>query len=243
MAEKISDRQLRYMEFLQRETGSRHHTHEEDFRQYESIRVGDEEGAVRESRKILESGLLGHLSDDALRNAKYLFVACAALASRSAISAGLPAERAYNISDLYIQKMDLLGDPGEVRDLQIQMMAHYAREVRELEKKEVYSRDVLRAMDFIYEHLHEQLTAERVADEVGLSRGYFCALFKREAGVGIAEYIQSRRIEAAKNMLRHSEIPYAEIAAILSFSSQSHFSRVFREKVGVTPREYRKKER
>ena len=80
-----------------------------------------------------------------------------------------------------------------------------------------------------------------MADALGRNRSYFSALFKRETGVGVAKYILSKRIEAAKNMLRLSEIPYAEIAAILAFSSQSHFSRVFREKVGMTPREYRRK--
>ena len=237
----ISERRLRYMEFLQRESGVRHHTHEEDSYQYELIKAGDAEGAAAETRRILASGLPGHVSDDPLRNAKYLFVAGATLASRAAISVGLPSERAYNISDLYIQKMDLLASVEQVRELQGEMAAYYAREVKGLEKRTVCSRDVLRAMDFIYEHLHEPLTAERVAEEMGRNRSYFSALFKKETGMGIAEYIRSKRIEAAKNMLRFSEIPYAEIAAILAFSSQSHFSRVFRQAVGITPRAFRQK--
>ena len=240
--DKISERRLRIMEFLRREAGERHHTHEEDSVQYELLKAGDADGASAETRKMLASGLAGHLSDDPLRDAKYLFVAGAALASRAAISAGVAAERAYNISDLYIQKMDLLTKIEEVRELHAEMVGYYAREVKGLEKKTVYSREILRAMDYIYEHLHEPLTVRDVADALGRNRSYFSALFKRETGVGVAEYILSKRIEAAKNMLRLSEIPYAEIAAILAFSSQSHFSRVFREKVGMTPREYRKKE-
>ena len=135
--------------------------------------------------------------------------------------------------------MDLLASVEEVRELQGEMMAYYAREVKELEKKTVYSRDVTKAMDYIYEHLHEPLSVESVADEVGRSRSYFSTLFKRETGISVSDYIRKKRIEAAKNMLKYSSIPYAEIAAILAFSSQSHFSRVFREEVGVTPREYR----
>ncbi len=235
----VSERKLRYMEFLQRETGERHHTHEEDSLQYELLKAGDAEGAAQETRQILASGLPGHVSDDPLRNAKYLFVAGATLASRAAITAGVPPERAYNISDLCIQKMDLLASVEQVRDLQAEMMAHYAREVKSLEKKTVYARDVARAMDFIYTHLHEPLGTDRVAEAVGLSRSYFSTLFRREAGVSVSDYVRSKRIEAAKNMLKYSSIPYAEIAATLAFSSQSHFSRVFREAVGVTPREYR----
>ena len=87
--DKISERRLRIMEFLRREAGERHHTHEEDSVQYELLKAGDADGASAETRKMLASGLAGHLSDDPLRDAKYLFVAGAALASRAAISAGV----------------------------------------------------------------------------------------------------------------------------------------------------------
>ena len=188
--DKINERRLRYMEYLQRETGDRHHTHDEDSYQYELLKAGDAEGAAKETKRILASGLPCQVSDDPLRNAKYLFVAGATLASRAAIAAGVVSERAYNISDLYIQKMDLLASVEEVRELQGEMMAYYAREVKELEKKTVYSRDVTKAMDYIYEHLHEPLSVESVADEVGRSRSYFSTLFKRETGISVSDYIR-----------------------------------------------------
>ena len=46
-------------------------------------------------------------------------------------------------------------------------------------------------------------------------------------------------MEAARNMLRFSDIPYSEISATLAFSSQSHFIQVFRKQVGCTPHEFR----
>ena len=75
--------------------------------------------------------------------------------------------------------------------------------------------------------------------------GFFAALnndstlFKQETGMGIASYIRKKRMEAACNMLRYSDIPYAEIAQILAFSSQSHFIQVFKADTGMTPHEYR----
>ena len=48
-------------------------------------------------------------------------------------------------------------------------------------------------------------------------------------------------MEAAQNMLKFSDYTYAEISAILAFSSQSHFIRVFRKQTGYTPKEYRNK--
>ena len=75
MAEKtVSEKKLRYMEFLNRETGDRHHTHTEDMRQYELLRAGSPE-AVEEAVRMFSSSLPGHVSDDPVRNYKYLFVA------------------------------------------------------------------------------------------------------------------------------------------------------------------------
>ena len=236
--EPISERKLRYIEYLQREEGSRHHKNSEDAYQYALLKVGDPR-APEEARKIFASRLTGHVSDDPLRNLKYLFVASATLASRAAISVGMEDERAFNISDLFIQQMDALESEQAVRDLQAEMIAYYTKEVAALDKKQVWSRDVMRGMDYIYEHLHEPLTARDVAEHVGLSRSYYSTLFKNETGTSISAYIQSKRIEASKNMLCYSDIPLAEISAILAFSSQSHFNRVFRQQTGYTPRSYR----
>ena len=188
---------------------------------------------------MFASRLTGHVSDDPLRNLKYLFVASATLASRAAISVGMEDERAFNISDLFIRQMDLLQSLEEVRELQAEMIAYYTKEVAALDKKKVWSRDVLRGMDYIYEHLHESLSARDVAAYVGLSRSYYSTLFKNETGVSLSGYILGKRVEAAKNMLSYSDIPLAEISAILAFSSQSHFNRVFRQQTGYTPRSYR----
>ena len=70
----VDEKKLRYMEYIHRETGERHHTNEEDMRQYEMLRAGDP-GTVAEADRMFASGLAGHVSDDPVRNCKYLFVA------------------------------------------------------------------------------------------------------------------------------------------------------------------------
>lgn len=91
----------------------------------------------------------------------------------------------------------------------------------------------------IYYHLHEPIHTEILAEHVGLNRSYLSTLFKKETGQTLSQYILSKRIEAAQNMLRFSDYSYAEIAASLAFSSQSHFIRVFRAQTGYTPKEFR----
>ena len=238
MAQPVTERQLRYQEFVQREAGFRHQSTEEDLRIFELIKAGDLR-SVQAMKSNLDAGLAGTTSKDPLRNAKYLFVAVVTLAGRAAMSVGMDTERSNTASDLFIQAVDEMTDIEQIHEMTREMIRFYTQEVAALEKVSVYSRNVTRALDYIYNHLHEPITAEDVADQVGVSRAYFSTLFKKEVGIGIAAYITKKRMEAARNMLLYSDIPYAEIAQILAFSSQSHFSKVFREHVGVTPHEYR----
>ena len=99
---------------------------------------------------MFSSELTGHISDDPLRNYKYLFVASITLASRSVIASGIDAERAYSISDLFILKMDALQTVEEVKALHADMFAFYTREMAALDKAEVYSKPVILCMDYIY---------------------------------------------------------------------------------------------
>lgn len=234
----VSERKLRHMEFITRETGNRHHTDTEDLRQYELLRVGDPE-AVEEAARMFRSDLPGHVSDDPVRNYKYLFVAAVTLASRAAIAGGMEAERAYNISDLYILKMDSLQTVEEIWALHREMIGFYTRQMAELDKKDVYSKPVVLCLDYIYERLHQPIRLNQLAEYAGLNASYLSQLFKKELGISVSQYILSKRMEAAKNMLKFSEDSYSAIAASLAFSSQSHFGRAFKQYTGCTPKEYR----
>lgn len=240
MSNSVNEKQLRYLEFIHRETSDRHHTHTEDMYQYDLLRMGDPR-AVEEGIRMFSSNLPGHISDDPLRNYKYLFVASTTLASRSAIAGGMDAERAYNISDLYILKMDLLQSVDEVKALHADMFAFYTKEMAALDKAAVYSKPVTQCIDYIYNHLHEPLHVKDLAMQVKLNKSYLSTLFKKETKKSVSEFILSKRMEAAQNMLKFSDYTYAEISAILTFSSQSHFTRVFKKQTGYTPKEYRNK--
>lgn len=239
MAKKtVNEKKLSYMEFLNRETGNRHHTDTEEMHQYELLRSGDF-AAVEEAVQIFSSSLPGHVSDDPVRNFKYLFVAAITLASRAAIAGGMDAERAYNTSDLYILKMDQLKSIDEIKALHAEMFEFYTREVAALDKKNVYSKPVVLCLDYIYEHLHEPVRTSHLAQFTGYNASYLSTLFKKETGISISAYVLSKRMEAAKNMLRYSAYSYAQISTTLAFSSQSHFTRVFKKETGYTPRAYR----
>lgn len=77
------------------------------------------------------------------------------------------------------------------------------------------------------------------ADELHLSANYFGDLIKKETGKSAQEYIQNKIIEVAKDRVFDSSKTINEIAYALGFKYPQHFSRLFKQRVGRTPIEYR----
>ena len=77
------------------------------------------------------------------------------------------------------------------------------------------------------------------ADELHLSANYFGDLIKKETGKTAQEYIQSKVIEVAKEQIFNVDKSISEIAYDLGFKYPQHFTRLFKQRMGVTPNEYR----
>lgn len=77
------------------------------------------------------------------------------------------------------------------------------------------------------------------AEELNLSSNYFGDLIKKETGVSAQEYIQSKVINVAKERIFDNSKSISEVAYDLGFKYPQHFTRLFKQKTGVTPVEYR----
>ena len=93
------------------------------------------------------------------------------------------------------------------------------------------------------ENYGEKISLEQVAAAAFLSRSYASALFKKETGEKFSDYLQRVRIEKSCGLLRDSSLSIQETAERTGFFDAAHFSRVFKEKMGMSPMEYRKKRR
>lgn len=82
-------------------------------------------------------------------------------------------------------------------------------------------------------------SVKHCADKLHLSANYLGDLIKKETGKTAQEHIQLRLIEAAKERLTQSERSVSEIAYELGFEYPQYFSRMFKKRVGLTPKEYR----
>ncbi len=233
------DKNVVYLEYVNRENSFRHHSYNEEMLQYEYVKNGDMR-AVEEARKIFTSDIVGHLSDDVLKDKQYLFICAVTLVTRFAIEGGMDTEKAYNASDLYIQRIDKAKSVDEVFEIHRDMITYYVKQVAAAKKERVFSKPVILCMDYVYYHLNESISVAQLAENAGINRSYLCSLFKKETGRTVMEYLTDKRMEAAENMLKYSEYSLSEIGEILSFSSYSHFARVFRAYHNESPGEYRK---
>lgn len=235
---KVPNKEIQDLQYRNAERGFVHTPHNVDMLQYEYLKVGNPAG-IAESAKIFKPEMQGHLSDDPVRNIKYLFIINTGLASRFAVEGGLDIETAYAISDLYIQKVDHMYSIEEIKILQQEMFTHYTNQVALSMKQNIYSKPIIMCMEYIEAHLTESIHLPDIAAHAKLNKNYLSTLFKKETGMTFPAYITKERIMIAQNMLKHTEYTYSQISSSLAFSSQSHFTRVFREQTGYTPNKYR----
>jgi AraC family transcriptional regulator len=96
-----------------------------------------------------------------------------------------------------------------------------------------------RVLEYINVNLNNKLELGVLANVAGVNMYHFARAFKQSTGESPHQYVLRRRIEQAKEFLRHSQLSVIEASARTGFVDQSHFSKVFRRIVGVAPSEYR----
>ncbi len=99
---------------------------------------------------------------------------------------------------------------------------------------------VRRAKDYIFEHIDENLTLNKVAEIVGLSGSHFSRIFKKETSYSPYEYIILVRINKAKHLLRTTNLTVKEVAYSVGYRSESNFCNGFTQRIGISPIQFKK---
>ena len=237
------DEELERLLLSERDSDTRRFAYNAEINRYGLIAAGDLEGLKKDLDRQKKSSTYrrGVLSKDNLNNEKYHAIIMTALVSRFCIEHGMDIAISYTLSDIFIRKIDRALTAEAVRAVAEEVRIEYCTRMRDLSKKQVVSRYVVLAIDYIRTHVQEPITVEQVANELSVNSSYLSKLFKKEMGKSISEYIRDSKIEIAEHMLRHLDDTSLQIANYLGFSSQSHFIQVFRKQTGMTPEEYRKK--
>lgn len=97
-----------------------------------------------------------------------------------------------------------------------------------------------KALELLDASIDGDISMSRLALECGLSTRHFARAFHQSVGVPPHRYLLKRRIEVACDLLVRSGMRLPEVALACGFADQSHFTRVFRASVGVTPGTWRR---
>jgi AraC family transcriptional regulator len=95
--------------------------------------------------------------------------------------------------------------------------------------------------DVVHSYYHERLTLEQLASIAAVHPVHLAQSFRLAYSCSIGEYIRKLRVTRAARQLAHTDQPLAEIAIACGFYDQSHFHRVFKKHVKMTPAQYRKR--
>lgn len=104
----------------------------------------------------------------------------------------------------------------------------------------VHSEEWLLISDWLDEHLHEEISRDKVARIIGVHPNHVSRIFKKWVDQSFVDYVSEQRIQRAGVLLQQSSLQINEIAVRSGFSSPEYFCTVFRRKTGQTPKEYRR---
>lgn len=100
-------------------------------------------------------------------------------------------------------------------------------------------RQLLQVLEYINEHLNQDIKLADLAQLLGMSQFHFSHLFKQSLGTAPYQYLLQQRIERAKQLLKQTDRAIMDIAFECGFNSHSHLSKQFRQFTAMTPTAYR----
>jgi len=110
----------------------------------------------------------------------------------------------------------------------------------ESEKDEVSGSFIVRnAMKYIEEHYSEKITLLEVAENIYVSQWHLSKLLNKHTNQNFSELLNNVRVEEGKKLLSEPGLKVHEVSEKIGFSDVTHFSKIFRKVVGMSPNEYR----
>ena len=107
----------------------------------------------------------------------------------------------------------------------------------------LYDFRLRRVVEFISEHFAENLSIAHLAKEAGISKFHFARLFRERMGKTPFQHITDVRLTHAEELLRHTDFSVMQIGNACGYAHDGHFASVFKRKIGLLPKEFRKRER
>lgn len=98
---------------------------------------------------------------------------------------------------------------------------------------------VRKVIDYVEEHYGEMITREDLGEAACLNPVYLARIFKTRTGKTMGNYILDVKVEKAKEMLKGADMTVSEVSLAVGYDNFSYFSKLFKDRTGVSPKEYR----
>lgn len=218
--------------------GHLHNPYQHEQKKLGSIRVGNLK-LLEECQNEVWPGEIGQLADNPLRQEKNLSIVVISIACRAAIDGGVAPQKAFSMSDVFISNIERMTQVLPIQAAVVEYEREFARAVEQVKHDSEHNRYVERAKEYVAEHIDESIRVVQIGEALGINENYLTGLFHKYEGITLQHYIRKEKVRQAKELLLYSSYSCSEIAALLCFSTQSHFSSAFKREVGMTPAKYR----
>lgn len=218
--------------------GHLHNPYQHEQKKLGSIRAGNLK-LLEECQNEVWPGEIGQLADNPLRQEKNLSIVVISIACRAAIDGGVAPQKAFSMSDVFISNIERMTQVLPIQAAVVEYEREFARAVERVKHDSEHNRYVERAKEYVAEHIDESIRVVQIGEALGINENYLTGLFHKYEGITLQHYIRKEKVRQAKELLLYSSYSCSEIAALLCFPTQSHFSSAFKREVGMTPAKYR----
>lgn len=175
---------------------------------------------------------------DPIRNIKNYCIILNTLLRKAAERGGVHPFYLDSVSTAYALDIEAISNVESSRVLLPEMLRTYCRLVRKHSMKG-YTAPVQRAITIIDADLSANLTLQVLAGRLNVSSSYLSALFRKETGQTLTDFINQRRIQHAMYLLETTHLQVQTIAQHCGFLDVHYFTKVFKRIAGHTPRQHR----
>ena len=176
--------------------------------------------------------------NDHLRSSKNVAYVFGTMLRLAAEKGGVNPIYLHQISENLAYKVEECKDQASIATVEYSMIAIYCDAVKELSTKE-FSNIVKQAVTYIKFNYDEPLNLQIVADSIRFDRTYLAKSFRRETNMSVVEYINKVRIDKAVFLIEQNQLSFIDISVLVGYNNYSYFCKVFKDTLGLSPREYR----
>lgn len=177
---------------------------------------------------------------DPVRSFKNYTIILNTLLRKAAEKGGVHPLHIDTLSSDFAKKIELINSIEACSALQKEMARSYATLVRDHSVKQ-YSHPVKQIILNIEYDLTADLSLKKLSTMLSLNPSYLSALFKKETGLTLTEFVTKKRIEHAADLLSSTGLQIQTVAQQCGILDVNYFTKAFKKLYGVTPSEYRKK--